>query len=187
MNYLFNLFSSIYPLSEGLQDALIKLLKTKDVPKKSFLLRKGHVCNDIFFIEKGLFRCYYNANGKEICSWFMKENDIIISVESFFRRTASNEDIQSIEDSIVHYISHSELDYLYKNFPEFNIMGRVLTENYYTLSEQRLYSMRSQKAVERFEYLRTHFPEIIRRVPSGYIASYLGITIETLSRIKKNK
>ncbi|MGN6490981.1 MAG: Crp/Fnr family transcriptional regulator [Agriterribacter sp.] len=185
MQALFNLFSSIHPMSEGLQDALLKLLKKKEVPKKKFLLKIGHVCDYIFFIEKGIFRCFYMVNEKEISSWFMKEGDIIISVESFLKRTSSYESIQSIEDSIVYYISYSELNWLYINFIEFNVVGRVLTENYYTLSEQRLHSMRSMKAIDRYTYLLTHFPDIVRRVPSGYIASYLGITTETLSRIKK--
>lgn len=185
MRALFELFSSIHPMSDGLQKALFELLKKKEVAKKTYLLKTGHVCDHIFFIEKGIFRCFYIVNEKEISSWFMKEEDVIISVESFFKRKPSYESIQAIEDSIVHYISYKELNWLYVNFIEFNVIGRVLTENYYTLSEQRLYSIRSMKAVDRYSYLLTHFPDLIRRVPSGYIASYLGITTETLSRIKR--
>jgi CRP/FNR family transcriptional regulator, anaerobic regulatory protein len=185
MKELFELFNTIHPMSEGLQVALLKMLKRKEISKKTLLLKNGHVCDQIYFIEKGMFRCFYNVNDKEICSWFMKEGDVIISVESFFKRKPSYESIQAIEDAVVYYVTHSELNWLYSNFLEFNTIGRVVTENYYTLSEQRLYSLRSMKAVDRYDYLINHFPEIVRRVPNGYIASYLGITIETLSRIKK--
>lgn len=187
MEELFKLFNAIHPMSADIHESLLRILKRKEAPKKTFLLKYGHVCNDICFIEKGMFSCFYNVNNKEICSWFMKEGDVIVSVESFFKRKQSYESIQAMEDAIVYYVSHSELNWLYRNFVEFNIIGRVLTENYYTLSEQRLYSLRLMKAADRYNYLMDHFPEIVRRVPNGYIASYLGITIETLNRIKKKK
>ena len=79
------------------------------------------------------------------------------------------------------------MQYLYRNCLEFNFIGRVLTEKYYRLSEQRLYSLRMQRAIERYDFIMERFPQIILRVPSKYIASYLGITEETLSRIRAVK
>ena len=117
----------------------------------------------------------------------MKENDIIISVESFFRQTKSIESIQALEETVLYSISYNELQYIYRQFPEFNFIARVLTEKYYTLSEQRLYSIRMQRSHERYQYLLDHFPELIQRVPAKYLASYLGITEETLSRIRSKK
>ena len=114
----------------------------------------------------------------------MKENDVIFSVESFLNQTPSYENIQTLEDSNLYYIEYDELQYLYNNCLEFNFIGRVLTEKYYKLSEQRLYSLRMQKANERYNFILNHFPQIILRVPSKYIASYLGISEETLSRIR---
>ncbi len=186
MEGIFNYFSSVYPMSNGLQEALKSVLKSGEISKKQFLFKKGHICDKIYFIQKGLFRCFYEVNEKEICSWLMKEMDIIISVESFFMQVPSYENIQAIEDSAYYYITYNELNYLYQNFMEFNFIARKLTEHYYTLSEKRLFTMRSQKAVDRYQFLRDHFPDIIQRVPSGYIASYLGVTTETLSRIKKH-
>ena len=117
----------------------------------------------------------------------MKEHDVIFSVESFLNQTPSYENIQTLEDSLLHYITYAELQYLYNTFPEFNFVGRALTEKYYQLSEQRLYSLRMQRAFEKYNFLMDHFPQIIQRVPSKYIASYLGITEETLSRIRALK
>ncbi len=117
----------------------------------------------------------------------MKENDIIISVNSFFNRTPGYEWIQTIEESTVHYIHHDELQKIYKEFIEFNIVGRILTETYYTLSEERLYAMRSHTAQERLLFLVDKHPEIIKRAPVSYIASYLGVSLETLSRLRGKK
>ncbi|MEJ7740639.1 MAG: Crp/Fnr family transcriptional regulator [Chitinophagaceae bacterium] len=184
MNELFQYLNSIYPLSESLQQQLTISLKTITIPRKGFLLKKGQVCKNICFVEKGLFRCFYIKDDKEISSWFMKEGDVIISVESYFKQKPSYESIQALEDCQVLCVGYDALQSIYHSYPEFNYIARVLTERYYCLSEQRLFSLRMQRASERYHHLMNHFPEIIQRVPSTFIASYLGITLETLSRIK---
>jgi len=158
-----------------------------EVSKKTYLLREGHICYNIYFIQKGLVRCFYTKDEKDISSWFMKEGDVIVSVESFFSQTVSYENIQALEDCMIYYLSYDDLQIAYNTFPEFNFIGRVLTEKYYKLSEQRLYSLRMQRAFEKYQYLLVNFPQLIQRVPSKYISSYLGITEETLSRIRAMK
>lgn len=187
MKELLLYLNAIHPLSEELTEHLQSILKTKELPKKSYLLKKGSVCSSISFIEKGLLRCFYEKDDKEVCCWFMKEGDVIVSVESFFKQVVSYENIQALEDCILYYIEFGELQYIYQHFPEFNFTGRVLAENYYALSEQRLYSIRMQRGKERYDYLIDNFPELIRRVPSKYLASYLGISEFTLSRIRSRK
>lgn len=114
----------------------------------------------------------------------MKEGDLIISVESFFQQKPSYESIQALEECTLISITYDELQYIYKTYPELNFIARVLTEKYYALSEQRLYSMRMQRAHERYKFLMDNFSELIKRVPSKYLSSYLSISEETLSRIK---
>jgi len=184
MQDLLQSLNLISPLSIDLQRHLSEKLKVLVLPKKGFLLKQGRVCRNIWFIKKGMARCFYTKEDKEISSWFMKEGDVIISVESYFKQEPSKENIQAIEDCELYSISYDELQEVYRMFPEFNLIARVLTEKYYTLCEQRLFSMRMQRANERYAYLMSHYPEIIKRVPSTFIASYLGITLETLSRIK---
>ena len=184
MKELLAYLNSIHLLSESASDYLHENLKEIEIPKKEIILKQGRICYNIYFVEKGLLRCFYTKNDKEINSWFMKEHDVIFSVESFLNQTPSYENIKALEDSRLYYISYAELQYLYTNCPEFNFIGRVVTEEYYKLSEQRLYSLRMQKANERYNFMMNHFPHIILRVPSKYIASYLGITEETLSRIR---
>lgn len=184
METLFYLLNSIYPLSEPLKQYLALNLETTEVRRKDILLKAGHVCRNIYFIESGLLRCYYMQGEHEVCSWFMKEGDVIASVESFFDQKESYEFIQALEDSTLHYISFQKLEYIYRNFPEFNYVGRELVQKYYKLSEQRLYSLRMQRGLERFEYLKQNYPELIQRVEQKHLASYLGITEQYLSMLK---
>lgn len=114
----------------------------------------------------------------------MKEGDVIISVESFYHQKESYEAIQALEDSTLHYITYAELQYIYKTFPEFNFIGRVLTEKYYGLCERRAYSLRMQRSQQRYEYLLENHPELILRVPAKDLASYLGITKVTMSKLR---
>ena len=184
---LINYLNSVYPLSTALAEKINSIIQVKEVNKKDFLLKEGQVSNYIYFIEKGFIRSYYINNGKEITAWFMGENDFIISVNSFYKREPSYEYIQAIEDSTVHYIHYDELEKLYKDFIEFNIIGRVLTTHYYMLSEERVHNMRWQTAEDKYNFLLTKHPEIFRKAPLNQIASYLGIALETLSRKRAKK
>ncbi len=184
MKEFFEMLNSIFPMSAGLQEQLLLTLKTQTLAKKKLLLKEGEICKSIYFIQKGLVRCFYNHHSKQVSSWFMKEGDLIISVESFFKQKASYESIQVLEDCTIIGIQYDELQEMYKRFSELNFIARVLTENYYTLSEQRLYSIRMMRAPERYKYLRDNFSELIQRVPSKYLASYLSVSEETFSRIK---
>jgi len=187
MEDILKYLNSIHPLSSALEEHLRQSIKHREIHKKDLLLKAGHVCNHIYFIKKGLLRCFYWKDLIEVSAWFMKEGDICMSVESFFKQQKSFESIQAIEDCEVYYLDYKELQYIYRTYPEFNFAGRIVTETYYTLSEQRLYSLRMQKAPERYHNLMDNFPELIQRVPSKYLASYLGITEETLSRIRSKK
>lgn len=187
MTEIFAFLNSIYPLKHDTIQYLMENLKITEVTKKSFILKQGYICYNIYFVQQGLVRCFYIKGEKEISSWFMKEKDVIISVESFFNQSMSYENIQALEDCTLYYLTYDELQYMYNKFPEFNFIGRMLTERYYQLSEQRLYSLRMQRASEKYGNLMITFPELIQRVPSKHIASYLGITEETLSRIRAHK
>lgn len=187
MEELLAFLNSIHPLTQDLNEYLSTHLVRHEVLKKNFILKRGHFCENIYFIQKGLVRCFYFKYDKEISSWFMSEGDVIASVESFFNQTVSYESIQALEDCILYYLSFKDMQFAYENFTEFNFIGRVLTEKYYKLSEQRLYSLRMQRALDKYHYLLENFPQLIQRVPSKYLASYLSITEETLSRIRALK
>lgn len=187
MKTLFELLTALHPLSESLVQELIRQLRHMELKRKDYLLKAGRVCRNICFVEEGLLRCFYKRKGHEVSSWFMREGDVIISIESFYQQKESYESIQALEDCSLYYISYEVLQEIYGKFPEFNFIGRVLTEKYYTLWAQQLYALRMQQASERYQWLMEQHPELILRVPAKYIASYLGIDETTLSRIKGRK
>ena len=187
MKELLSLLNNIHSLSPALHQYLSQNLKTRTIDKKQFLLTAGQISRHIYFIKKGLLRCYYIHDEQEVCSKFLKEGDIIVSASSFFLQKESIEFIQAIEDSTLWFICYDELQYIYKHFPEFNVIGRVLSIKSYLLSEQRLNFIRMKNASDRYSSMLEHFPELVLRVPSKYLASYLSISVETLSRIRGKK
>ena len=174
-------------MSDGLVLHLSQILKTKELRKRDYLLKAGHICRIICFIKIGLMRCFYIKGDNEVCSWFMKEGDVIVSIESFFEQKESYESIQALEDCTLYYIEYTELQNIYRQFPEFNFIGRVLTEKYYKLWAQQLYGLRMQPAADRYKWLLQNHPELILRIPAKYLASWLGITEVMLSKIKGKK
>ncbi|MET3879215.1 Crp/Fnr family transcriptional regulator [Chitinophaga sp. OAE865] len=184
MEALFTLLSQLGPISEDLKSQISARLQFANIKRKQTVLMRGRVCDHLFFVSKGLLRAYYEKDTEEITSWFMMENDFFVSVLSFFKRIKSYEAIEALEECELVYISYDDLMDLYATSLEFNIIGRKLTEHYYCKSEERLLAIRKQTAVEKMEFLMRNNPGLLERVPSKYIASYLGITQETFSRIK---
>jgi len=164
--------SIIHPLSRPLVDRLSQVTKQVTLSKKTMLLGQGKICDKVYFIEKGIARAFHHKDGQDITSWLMREGDWIISVHSFYRQRPSYENIELLEDSILTSLGYVELQSIYKDFPEFNFIGRVLTEYYYALSEERAFSLRLQSVKDRFESFMAAHPEVFNRVPLKYIASY---------------
>jgi CRP-like cAMP-binding protein len=177
--------SSILKVSPELSDELSKSCKPVALEKGQLVLEAGNRCTDIYFIEKGLVRGYYfDDDGKEITNWFAQENEFATSFYAFIARQASFENIQALEDCELVRVPHSQLQNLYSAFPETERLGRMITENYYIKLEERLLSIQFKTARERYDMLMKSKPSLLQRASLGQIASYLGITQETLSRIR---
>jgi CRP-like cAMP-binding protein len=185
VEFLLAYLNSIHPLSASLQAYLNETVKYRKLRKKEILLKAGQLDRYIYFIQSGLLRAFYENGDTEVSSWFMKEGDVIVAIESFYDQKKSYESIQAIEVTEVYYISFEELEYTYREFAEFNFIGRVLTIKYLKLWSQMLYSIRMRSAAERYDWLMNNYPELILRVPAKFIASYLDITEVTLSKIKR--
>lgn len=184
---LFKYLRSIHPLSPELRDHLEDIVKEKQLVRKDYLLKAGQISGNIYFVGQGLLRSYYTKEKKEISSCFFKEGDICMAPESFFTQQYGQENIQAIEDCVVFYISYEELQRIFRDFPEFNFIGRILLERCYLLLVQRFTAMWMQSAPDRYEWLANNFPELLQRVPAKYLASYLEITEGMLSTIKSRR
>ncbi|MDF2191393.1 cyclic nucleotide-binding domain-containing protein [Paraflavitalea sp. CAU 1676] len=184
MDLLIAYLNSIFPLSEELKIHLRKIIKRRTIERKAYLLKIGDISSQVCFIESGLLRCFYEKNGNEVSSWFMKENDVVFSIDSFYSQSPSYEAIQALEHTTIFFITFDELAYIYNKYIEFNFVGRVLTIFYHKLWGEQLYSIRMRSGEERYEWLLTKHPELTIRVPAKYLSSYLDISEFTLSKIK---
>jgi len=183
-NSLLQVLNNINILSQTIQDQLNSYLVEEHIPKKTILLKEGQVSQRIYFIKKGFIRAYYHKAGNEFTSWFMGEGEIIVSVYSFFSRKPSFENIQVLEDSVLQSINWDQLQRIYKDHPEFNLTGRLITEQYYIRSEERAINLQTLTAKQRYENLLLNYPGILQKASLGQIASFLSIKQETLSRIR---
>ncbi len=181
------LFSHIRQYCDFSQEAIESLgsvLKPVKLEKGEFLTTEGKVCNSVYFVEQGCLRGYYNLDGKEITYWFAFENNFVTSLLSFVTRNPGMENIQLLEDCKLWEISYDDLHRLYKKHTDVNTLGRIINERYYVMLEERFVSNHFKEARDRYENLLATAPHILQRVPLGHVASYLGMTQETLSRIR---
>jgi len=148
------------------------------------VLRSGKICNHLFYVRKGLMRGYYLLEEKEVTNWIASEHDFCTSYYGFILHAASYETIECLEATEVEALSFDVVQQLYALFPETERAGRLILEEYYLRLEERLISIQFKSARERYEQLLKLRPELVRRAPLGAIASYLGMTQETLSRIR---
>ncbi|AZI24305.1 Crp/Fnr family transcriptional regulator [Pedobacter sp. G11] len=185
---LFSLFNNLYPLKEEIKTAIIANSEVIKVTKKVKLLNAGERSNTIYFILKGAARIFYlDKDGKETNTWFLFENELLISVYSFYTGKPSFEYIETLEDCTLIAVKKDRLDELYLKYLEFNFSGRKLTEFYHMRNEIQANELRMFSAKERYHKLLERTPQLFQRVSLGHIASYLGVTQETLSRIRKQK
>lgn len=175
------------PISIECQEEFIANSKISTFKKGQIVVREGQFSKKGYLIVQGCSRAYYIKDGKDISDWFTFENQIMASVVSFFSKEPSPHYVEFIEDSTVIEFSKDTVDILtdkYRDFERF--ISKVVTETMLGLCE-RLYTIQFNKAEERYKHLLTIYPDITNRIPLTHIASYLGITLETLSRIRNPK
>jgi CRP-like cAMP-binding protein len=184
MQHLLTQIKNFSPLSNEAESALQDCFEKISLAKNEFLLQEGKVCKQLYFLEKGALRGFYNLEGKEITHWFGFENDFVTSFHSFITQEPAVENIQLLEGSILWGISKDTLTNLFNHHHEIERLMRIAYEKYYIRLEERFVNAQFKTASERYQNLLQQTPHILERVPLGCIASYLGISQETLSRIR---
>ncbi|HTK18702.1 MAG TPA: cyclic nucleotide-binding domain-containing protein, partial [Mucilaginibacter sp.] len=157
---LLTILNSVNLLNRDIQKRLAEIVVEEHFAKRTLLLKEGLVAHRVYFIKKGFVRAYYIRNNQQFTSWFMGEGDIIISVYSFLSRKPSFENIEVLDDCIVQSLNWDQLQTLYKDFVEFNITGRIITEQYYIKSEERAITLQTLPAKARYEKLLKEYPKI---------------------------
>lgn len=177
----------IAKLSDSFSEEIENFIVWQEVAKGKFLFEQGKICRHIFFIDKGLFRVYYYANsGKDITAWFSAEQTYITAIDSFYHHKPTNDFCEALEDSIVYTIKYSDFELLLDMEDGARLAFHVMYEITKKMTEF-ITSTKFQSAESRYNALIKDYPSILQRAPLGYIASYLGITQETLSRIRAGK
>ncbi|HEY2582420.1 MAG TPA: Crp/Fnr family transcriptional regulator [Mucilaginibacter sp.] len=158
----------------------------KSISKNQFLLAAGKVSDEYLFLEKGCMRTFaHDTAGNEVTTNFCLPGQVAFEVSSFFNRTRSKENIQALTDCEGWFITYEQLNNLFHTLPEFREFGRSVLVRGFTDLKTRMLSMITETAEERYEILLQTKPEIFQLAPLKYIASYLGITDTSLSRIRK--
>ena len=174
-----------YPLSEGIKDYFRKHTYPCSFRKGKLLLKAGEICEHVYFIKKGAVRGFIKDGTKDITTWITAENEVVSSISSLDAREPAQENMQAIENCELLALTYAHFQDLYIKFPEFNILARKLLQKYYQDAEGRAIIVRLTNAEKKYRFFITRYGHLANRIPLKYIASFLGITIETLSRVRK--
>jgi len=181
-------FQSIHPLKSESVEALLPCFSLKTFSKKELLVQQDQVSAELNFIYSGSVREFFeDTDANETNTWFGLENSIAISTYSFFSQKPSLTNIQALEDVQAVVIKHTDLLKLFDQFHEIERLGRLMVEHYLIQIEEMKIILQTLSARERYEYMLKNKPEFIQRIPLKYLASFLGIQLETLSRVRNHK
>lgn len=182
---IFNEIETAYcTLSPTCRSAFLDQSTLKNYHKGEVVVQEGQFAQKAYLIMKGCARAYYLKDGRDISDWFTFENQFMAPIVSFFSAQPSPHYVEFVEDSTVLEFSKSSVDHLSDKHHDFErFIGKVVTETMLGLCE-RLYTIQFNKAEDRYKHLLTIYPNITQRIPLTHIASYLGISLETLSRIR---
>lgn len=160
-------------------------LKLKQLKFKDHFLNEGNVCQEIGFVNKGCFRTYYLADGKEINTHFTFENEFVTDYDSFLQNKTSRYFIQALEDAEIVTFNLFALQNAYNQSQNWERFGRMIAEQSYKLTTQRVESFLFLDGEQRYLELLKNQPQVFDRIPLYHIASYLGLERESLSRLRK--
>lgn len=156
----------------------------KQVPRKFSLVRQGQVANELYFINKGMLRLFYENEGDEITAFIFRENLFASSYDSFLRQTPSIQSLEALEEADLLVITQSKMNELYEELPKFNILTRKIAEQRFINAQQILSSFLLDSPEVRYEKFMQQNGDLLLRVPHHIIASYLGMTPVSMSRIR---
>lgn len=184
---LFQHFEQYIPLQERLKIELLNRVHFVSFSKGDIVHSADKVCTKAYFIQKGLLRTYFLKDGKEISEYFSAEGEWCNSPRSFRTRSLDIYAIDAIENSETFCLFVEDLLFLLDNFPEMERYTRLSMGTIFGHFMDRITSMRFTSAKEKYEHFITTYQDIYPRLPLGMVASYLGISQETLSRIRAEK
>lgn len=180
---LFNIQRVFHTSDEEIK-AIESVMKITFLEKNQFLLKENEVCSSIGFIERGSMRLFYESPEKEVCNDFFFENSLVGSVASFLTQTPSIVNIAAIEKCELLLFEYADVMELTRKFPALKTLAGIVLQEQLIRAEKREASLLRDTPEIRFKNLLQEHPKIFKRIPLRYVASYLGIAPETLSRYR---
>lgn len=184
MSGFFETVSRLTTLSHEGRDALSRIMTKLKLPKGHVLVRPDSICNYVYYVEKGLTRTFYYKDGKDVTDWFSPDGTFACSIVSFITRQPDRRGIELLEPSLIYALYYNDLENLYDKFHDVERLGRQLVSMGLVDLQHRFDDLHFSPALQRYKKLLDTNQGIINRIPLGMIASYLGVTQETLSRIR---
>lgn len=183
---LLKFIQSNLPISDEILVNITDQFEERHFAKNDFFLKEGKVSNEYFFLAEGFMRAFtFDTDGNEITTYFYPKNRVVFEPASFFMRTISTENIQALSDCKGYSISFEKLNKLFHTVPEFREFGRAMLVKELVTLKQRTLAMINKTAEERYIALINSNKEIFQYAQLKQIASFLGVTDTSLSRIRK--
>jgi len=177
---------AIKSMSDEKSDMIAGFFEQKSLVKGTLLIEEGKTSRHSYFLDTGIIRTYIiDLNGDEVTTRFFSAPDFFNDYLSFFEQKPSQEYFELITDCVVYSISYENVQHCFHNIPEFREWGRMLLTLNYAFVNKRMIAFHKETAPERYLKLQNKMPEILQHVPLHMIASYLGVTKSSLSRIRK--
>lgn len=181
------ILNDIYPIPDATRIKLKSQMEELSLPKNTILMRANRVEDSVYFVKRGIVRAYSDHENGEITFWFGEEGETVLSMRSYVEDQKSYESIELLEDCELYKIGVQQLRQLYREDIQVANWGRKLAEKELLKIESRMISRELLSATQRYADLIAHRPSLLLRVPLKYLASYLGVTQVSLSRIRKGK
>ena len=182
---LLQTLNHFHPVSDGAVDYLRDHIFEVKIPRGKLLVKLGQICENVYFIRQGVLRGYIREGPKDITTWITAEGELVTSISGLDQEGPAIENIQAIEDCDLLALDFGHLQELYVRFPEFNVLIRKLLQQYYRDAEGRAFIARLTNAESKYKHFLAHHSRLVNRIPLKYVASFLGITLETLSRVRR--
>jgi len=185
MQKIKDFLNSITPVNENEWIVFSSKLEYAEIPKKEVILKMGKVENYLYYIEEGMIRYYIPKDENDLTFGFGFENELASGYDSFITRTPCSYEIQALTPTKIWRLNHSDLSEIYNETSVGNKLGRLITEMLFVKEIKRELSLLNETAENRYLNLFNERPEVLQKIPLKHIASYIGVTPQALSRIRK--
>lgn len=187
MKNIINKIRQVYPVSDEALQELQANMQVRHYPKSTYIVQSGVTDRLVYFIEEGVTRSVFHHNGQDTTTWFSQEGDITFSMDSLYYKQPSIESIETLTDCKIHVIHIDKLNVLYEKHIDIANWGRILHQNVNKELSHIFVERLQLPPKERYERFNQRHPGLVNRIKLKHVATFLGISIYTLSRVRAQK